>query len=89
MTFNFIFVIILLEREVKEMNKREAFEIVYNELIKNPLLQGNYDAKNGNEHFMYGICTVMEVIANNVSEEKYDEYSTLWVNNMAKSEERE
>ena len=71
------------------MNKREAFEIVYNELIKNPLLQGNYDAKNGNEHFMYGICTVMEAIANNVSEEKYDEYSTLWVNNMTKSEERE
>lgn len=89
MTFSFISVIILLEREVKEMNKREAFEIVYNELIKNPMLQGNYDAKNGNEHFMYGICTVMEVIANNVSEEKYDEYSTLWVNNMAKSNERE
>lgn len=71
------------------MDKRKAFEIVYNELIKNPLLQGNYDAKHGNEHFMYGICTVMEVIANNISEEKYDEYSTLWVNNMAKSEERE
>lgn len=70
------------------MNKKEAFEIVYNELIKNPMLQGNYDAKNGNENFMYGICTVMEVIANNISEEKYDEYSTLWVNNMTKSEER-
>lgn len=89
MTFNFIFVIILLEREVKGMNKREAFEIVYNELIKNPMFQGNYDAKHGNENFMYGICTVMEVIANNISEEKYDEYSTLWVNNMTKSEERE
>lgn len=88
MTFIFIFVIILLEREVKGMNKKEAFEIVYNELIKNPMLQGNYDAKNGNENFMYGICTVMEVIANNISEEKYDEYSTLWVNNMTKSEER-
>lgn len=70
------------------MNKKEAFEIVYNELIKNPMLQGNYDAKNGNENFMYGICTVMEVIANNISEEKYDEYSTLWVNNMEKSESK-
>lgn len=70
------------------MNKKEAFEIVYDELIKNPIFQGTYDAKNGNEHFIYGVCTVMEVIANNISKEKYNEYSTLWVDNMIKSEER-
>lgn len=70
------------------MSKREAFEIVYNELIKNPMFKGTYDAKHGDEHFMYGICTVMEVIANNISEEKYDEYSTLWVDNMLKSENK-
>ena len=45
------------------MNKQEAFKIVYDEMIKNQLFCGVYDAKNGNVHFMYGISTVMEQIA--------------------------
>ena len=70
------------------MNEKEAFEIVYNELIKNPMFRGLYDAKHGDKHFMYGVCTVIEVIASNISEETYNEYSNLWTDNMTKSEER-
>lgn len=70
------------------MNKRKAFEIVYNELTKNPMFRGNYDAKNGDKHFMYGVCTVMEVVANNIDEETYIKYVDLWTDNMKKSEER-
>jgi hypothetical protein len=71
------------------MDKKEAFEIVYNELIKNPLFCGKFDATNGNRHYMYGICTVMESIAFNVSEDTYNEYSTLWFDNIMKSIEKE
>lgn len=70
------------------MNKKEAFEIVYNELIKNPMFRGIYDAKNGDEHFMYGVCTVVEVIASNIDEKTYIEYTDLWTDNMVKSEKR-
>ncbi len=70
------------------MDKTEAFRIVYEELLKCPLFVGKYDAVHGKEDYMYGICTVMENIAINVSEETYDEYSTLWCNNMNESEER-
>ena len=48
---------------IKQMNKQEAFKIVYDEMIKCQLFCGVYDAKNGNLHFMYGISTVMEQIA--------------------------
>lgn len=70
------------------MNKQEAFKIVYEELKKCPLLMGKYDAKNGNEHFMYGVSTVMEVIAANISEEVQDEYLDTFNENMTKSEEK-
>ena len=67
------------------MTKKEAFEIVYNELIKCPMFSGHFDAKNGNREFMYGICTVMENIALNVSEETYEDFSTLFVDNVCES----
>ena len=44
---------------------RDAFRIVFEELTRNPIFKGKYDAKNGNEHFMYGVFTVMENIAQN------------------------
>lgn len=67
------------------MSKNEAFEIVYNELIKCPMFRGQFDAKNGNREFMYGICTIMENIALNVNEETYEHFNTLFVNNVCDS----
>lgn len=67
------------------MSKNEAFKIVYDELIKCPMFRGQFDAKNGNREFMYGICTVMENVALNVSEETYEDFSTLFVNNVCAS----
>ena len=44
------------------MERKEAFEIVLEELKRCSLFKGVYDAKNGNSQFMYGISTVMENI---------------------------
>ena len=52
------------------------------------MFRGHYDAKHGNNSFMYGICTVMEFIADKASPEIYDKFSTEFVKNMNKSEER-
>ena len=49
------------------------------------MFRGQFDAKNGNREFMYGICTVMENVALNVSEETYEDFSTLFVNNVCAS----
>lgn len=67
------------------MNKTEAFKIVYDELKKVPMFTGKYDAINGNEDFMFGICTVMEYIAYEVNEPTYEEFSTMWVGNVLDS----
>ena len=72
------------------MDNTEAFKIVLNELKKNSLLCGHYDARHGNEHFMYGIATVMEAIAVRADDtgEIYDGFEDEFLNNMTKSEER-
>lgn len=62
--------------------------VVYEKLMEVPLFRGVYDAKNGNEHFMYGISTVMEFIAKLVSEELYEEYNDMLHRNMTASEQR-
>ena len=67
------------------MEKTKAFEIVYNELKKVPMFTGKYDALNGNEDFMFGICTVMEYITSQINEPTYEEFSTRWVANVLDS----
>lgn len=62
-----------------------AFKIVLEELKKINLFVGIYDAKNGNENFMYGISCVMECIANKAGDE---EFSDLFLNNMCESERK-
>ena len=64
------------------MNKQEAFKIVFEELKKCSLFTGKYDTKNGNEHFMYGIATVMESIAYQINEETGDTFSDTFIKNM-------
>lgn len=68
------------------MDKKEAYEIVYNDLIAARLFRGIYDARNGNVSFMNGIATVMDVIAD--SAEKYEEFEDLFYKNLEESEKK-
>ena len=73
-----------------EKTLKAAYHLVYDDMVSKwpKLFKGCYDAKHGNNSFMYGICTVMEFIADKVSPEVYDKFSTEFVTNMNKSEER-
>ena len=68
------------------MNKKETYLTVYEDLIKCPLYVGIYDATNGNEHFIYGISSIMDYISMKAG--KLDEYEELWNKNMRESAER-
>ena len=76
-------------KENKELTK--AYEMVLNDIVNSGcgLMIGKFDAKNGEEHFMYGISTVMEWIAYRVSDEVGDEFSDLFIKNMIESEKKD
>lgn len=61
---------------------------LFNKLCECPLFMGHYDAEHGNEHYMYGISTVMEFIAHYISDEVLDEFSEKFLDNMLKSESK-
>ena len=69
----------------KDKILKVAAKIVLDKLKECRLLCGIYDAKNGNEHYMYGISTVMEMIANYAGD---DEFEEMFMKNMADSEEK-
>lgn len=79
----------MTEQEYEKVMK-VAYQLVYSDMVVSgpKMFRGHYDAKHGNNSFMYGICTVMEFIADKVSPEIYDKFSTEFVKNMNKSEER-
>lgn len=63
---------------------KQAYQMVFNDLLENRMFQGHYDAINGNHHFMNGIETVMEVIANRAYDEQYAEnFVDIFACNMA------
>lgn len=70
-----------------ETTKRNAYKIVLEDMIDSGcgLFIGRYDAKNGSDAYMHGICTAMEYIAYNVGDEIGDEFNEMFYNNMAKS----
>lgn len=70
------------------MKKNEAYDIVYNDLMKCNLFTGKYDAKNGNDSFMYGVATVMEVIAGRAQSGHLEEFDDIFFSNMADSEKK-
>lgn len=79
-----------MTKQEYEKTLKAAYHLVYDDIVsKGPkLFKGCHDAKQGNNSFMYGICTVMEFIADKVSPEVYNKFSTDFVTNMNKSEER-
>ena len=66
---------------------QNAYKIVYDDIVNSGvgLFTGNFDSKNGNKNFMYGICTVMEFIAYNASEQDYNDFGEIWLENFMKS----
>ena len=70
------------------MDLKQAYQMVFNDLHKNRMFQGHYDAINGNPHFMSGISTVMEVIANRAYDDDFAEkFSNEFCDNMLRSRE--
>lgn len=71
--------------EVKEgMNKQEAYKIVLEDLKKESIFTGVYDAVNGSPEFMYGVALVMEQIAEIAGEQ--DAFVRLFYRNMTISQ---
>lgn len=69
---------------------QDAYRIVFNDMMNSGcgLLVGKYDAKNGNEKYMFGVNTVMEWIAYKVSEAQGDDFSELFTKNMVESQKK-
>lgn len=73
---------------VLNQEEKKVIEKVVDGMTECGLFCGRYDAKNGNEHFMYGVSTVMEYLAYLVSDEYGDEFSDTFTKNMIKSEKK-
>lgn len=71
-----------------EQKKAMLKEVIDELMAMSGILNGTYDAKNGNEHFMYGVSTVLTALAFNVSEEYADEVEEIFFKNMEKSQEK-
>lgn len=70
------------------MELKQAYQMVFNDLYNCPMFQGKYDAINGNPHFMSGISTVMEVIANRAYDDDFaEEFSNEFTDNILRSRE--
>lgn len=70
------------------MELKQAYQMVFNDLRECRMFQGHYDAINGNSHFMSGIETVMEVIANRgYGDDFADEFSNEFCDNVLRSRE--
>ena len=69
------------------MNKEEIRKLV-SKMMECPMFRGEYDAKHGNESFMYGIATVMESLARLVDDTFYQEVSDTFTHNIVKSQEK-
>lgn len=68
------------------MDKKEAYKIVFEDLKQSNLFTGHYDAKNGNEHYMYGISVVMEFIAYGIDDSTGRDFADKFMENMIASE---
>ena len=69
------------------MTKEEIRQLV-SKMMERPLFRGKYDAKYGNESFMYGIATVMEYLASLVDDTFCQEVCDVFTYNMVKSQEK-
>ena len=68
------------------MATKEEYRHVLTELLQVRMFTGIYDAEHGDEHFMHGINTVMAYIADQVSDDTYDNVEDLFLTNMVASQ---
>ena len=66
------------------MDKKEAYQIVLNDLLECGMFRGRYDATHGSQQFMLGIATVVEFVAFGC--DKLEEVSDTFIQNMIRSE---
>ena len=71
--------------ELTDQEKRVIKKVVDKMFADRGLFAGNYDARNGNEDFMYGISTTMEYFTHLVDENYGIEFSDKFIMNMLKS----
>lgn len=70
------------------MELKEAYQMVFHDLCHCRMFLGFYDAFNGNEQYMGGIETAMEVIANRAYDDDFAEnFSNEFCDNMLRSRE--
>lgn len=82
---------------ISDLDKLQAYKIVYDDLMRINMFKGIYDASHtkddSTDDFMDGISTVMEYIAAQVSDETYTEYQDIWIKHImesiAKAKQRE
>lgn len=69
------------------MELKQAYQMVFSDLCRSSgMFQGHYDAINGNLHFMAGIETVMDVIAQRAYDEQYAEtFADIFARNVERS----
>lgn len=72
-------------KEQEEMRKKDAYKIVFFDLINNRMTVGHYDAEHGKKEFMFGVLAVMEIIARKISEPLADEFLNIFFENMIQS----
>lgn len=70
------------------MTREEVIKQLIEEMSGCGLFVGKYDAENGSEKFMYGVNTVMEYLAYQVSEEYGEKFCEMFLENMIKSEKK-
>ena len=68
------------------MTRQEAYKQVLEDLMKITMFTGKYDAANGSKDFMYGILTVMDVIADRAGN---DTLSNEFIDNMMMSKKED
>ena len=75
---------------MRELTKPEKATLknIFEELKKCDLFVGKYDARRGNENFMFGISSVMECLAYMIDEKYGDDFSHEFNENMLTSEEK-
>ena len=74
--------------ELTDQEKQVIKKVVDKMVADDGLFAGNYDAKNGNGDFMYGISVAMEYFAHLVDENYGTEFYDKFTMNMIKSEEK-
>ena len=68
------------------MATKEEYRHVLADLLQVRMFTGIYDAEHGDEHFMHGINTVMAYIADQISDDTYDNVEDLFLTNMVASQ---